>query len=118
MCGCSAISVQPLFSGCLFCSYYITRESLSLECAGRLSGFFFVLFFKREIRFSKIIPTKGKCQDSSREGKEEEEEGGGGVVKMRRGTEKVAGYLVKSLGGEAGGRKCRHAESESSLLMG
>lgn len=37
---------------------------------------------------------------------------------MRRGTWKVAKYVVKSLGGEAGGLKCRHAESESSLLMG
>lgn len=73
---------------------------------------------KREIRLSEANATKGKRQDSSREG------GDKGVMQRRRtkdeegGAWKVGRYLVKSLGGEAGGPKCRHAESESSLLMG
>lgn len=58
MCGCSMISVQPLFSDCLFGSYYITQDSLSLMFTVQISVVFFLL--KREIRLSEANPTKGK----------------------------------------------------------
>lgn len=64
MCGCSVISVKLLFFG-LFCSYYVTLESLSLMF---LSPSFRVLFFldysylfkRKKIRFSKANPTRAK----------------------------------------------------------
>lgn len=70
------------FLTAFFCSYYITQDSLSLMFTVLISVF---SPLKREIRFSEANPTKGKWQDSSREG------GGikgwckGGGLKMRGG---------------------------------